>query len=148
VQDRGAALLIEDRADIAAAAGLDGVHLRDPLTYAEARRLLGATGLVGVACDNRDDAMLVSEQAADYVAFGSFDDVRATDAARDLVEWWSDLMTVPCVAATDGTPASCGDWLAAGADFLALGAAFWRHPAGPAAALAEIAAAIAAPPHR
>jgi thiamine-phosphate pyrophosphorylase len=148
VQDRGVALLLEDRADIAAAAGLDGVHLRDPLTYGEARRLLGAAAVVGVACDNRDDAMLVSEQEADYVAFGSFDDARATDAARDLVEWWSDLMTVPCVAATDGSPASCRDWLAAGADFLALGEAFWRHPAGPAAALAEITAAIAAPPRR
>jgi thiamine-phosphate pyrophosphorylase len=143
VQDRGAALLIEDRADIAAAADLDGVHLNDPHGYVEARRLLGAARIVGVACDNRHDAMLVSEKDADYVAFGSFDDAGATEAARDLVEWWSTLMTVPCVAATDGSAASCHDWITTGADFLALGPAFWLHPAGPAAALAEITAAIA-----
>jgi thiamine-phosphate pyrophosphorylase len=148
VQDRGVALLIEDRADIAAAANLDGVHLNAPGAYAEARRLLGAMRIVGLHCDNRHDAMLVSEKDADYVAFGSFDEAAPTEAARELVEWWSTLMTVPCVAATDGSAASCHDWITAGADFLALGPAFWRHPSGPAAALTEIAAAIAAPAGR
>jgi thiamine-phosphate pyrophosphorylase len=142
-RERNVALLIEDRADIAAAADLDGVHLNGPRGYVEARRLLGATRIVGVACDNRHDAMLVSEKEADYVAFGSFDDAGASEALRELVEWWSTLMTVPCVAATNGSAASCHDWITAGAEFLALGPAFWRHPAGPAAALAEINAAIA-----
>jgi thiamine-phosphate pyrophosphorylase len=148
VQDHGVALLIEDRVDIAIAADLDGVHLNDPRGYLEARRMLGATRIVGVHCDNRHDAMLAGEKDADYIAFGSFDDAGTADPAHELVEWWSTLMTVPCVAATDGTAASCHDWITAGADFVALGPAFWRHPSGPAAALAEIAAAIAkAPAH-
>jgi thiamine-phosphate pyrophosphorylase len=148
VQDRGVALLIEDRADIAVAAELDGVHLNDIGAYAEARRLLGAPRIVGVHCDNRHDAMLAGEKDADYVAFGSFDDLDAPEPVRELVEWWATLMTVPCVAATDGSAAACHDWITAGADFLALGPAFWRHPPGPAAALAEIAAVLAAAPAR
>jgi thiamine-phosphate pyrophosphorylase len=148
VQDHGIALLIEDRADIAAAAALDGAHLSDISAYAEARRLLGATRIVGVHCDNRHDAMLAGEKDADYVAFGSFDDTDVAEPARELVEWWSTLMTVPCVGATDGTAASCHDWIAAGADFLALGSAFWRHPSGPSAALVEIATVLATAPAR
>jgi thiamine-phosphate pyrophosphorylase len=53
-------------------------------------------------------------------------------------------MTVPCCALGGITPENCGTLVAAGADFLAVIAAVWSHPDGPAAAVKEFNAAIAA----
>ncbi len=53
-------------------------------------------------------------------------------------------MTVPCCAIGGITPENCGILVAAGADFLAVIAAVWNHPNGPAAAVKEFNQAIAA----
>src|SRR6266498_128402 len=48
---RGQLLLVNDRLDVALAAGADGVHLpSDGVPPAEARRVLPPGGLVGVSC--------------------------------------------------------------------------------------------------
>lgn len=142
VQARGAAFILNDRPDLAAATGCDGVHIGQGDTpYGQARKLIGGDGIVGVTChDSRHLAMEAAEAGADYVAFGAFFPTATKDApARaplDLLRWWAELMTVPCVAIGGITVENCADVIAAGADFLAVSAGVWQHPDGPAAAVA------------
>jgi thiamine-phosphate pyrophosphorylase len=149
-QKRDVAFLMNDRADLAKAAGCDGVHLgQEDTGYAEARQLLGPAAIIGVTChDSRHLAMEAAEAGADYVAFGAFfpTSTKAAKGAADigLLRWWSDIMTVPCVAIGGITPANCAPLVEAGADFLAVVSAIWDHPQGPGAAVREFARVIAA----
>ena len=67
----GARLLINDRADIALAAGADGVHITGN-GYApfEARKILGDTALIGVSTHSIVEARRAEEEGADFVTFG------------------------------------------------------------------------------
>lgn len=140
--------LINDRPDLALKAGADGVHVgQSDASYAEARKILGADRTVGVTChDSYHLAIEAGEAGADYVAFGAFFPTRTKEApARadvSLVEDWSAMTTVPCVAIGGITPENCGALVRAGADFLAVSGAVWEAPDGPAAAVARLAAAI------
>ena len=125
------AFLVESQFMAVPAIGADGVHLANFDNTAEARRQLGATISIGTTCLSRDDAFSAAEQGADYVAFGGFDDPAPTPMTIALVEWWSEIMTVPCVAAGGTTLAACGPLIAAGADFLALAGAAWAGADGP-----------------
>ena len=81
--------------------------------------------------------MTAGEQGADYVAFGAFFPTTTksppTMAELELLEWWSQLMELPCVAIGGLTPANCGPVVAAGADFIAVSAGVWSHSEGAAA---------------
>lgn len=140
-QQHDAAFVLNDRPDLAAELDCDGVHVgQEDASHAEARRRVGADAIVGVTCHaSRHLAMLAAEQGADYVAFGAFFPTRTkvpkTRATTDLLAWWSALMEVPCAAIGGITPDNCGPLVAAGADFLAVSAAVWDHPDGPAAAV-------------
>jgi thiamine-phosphate pyrophosphorylase len=146
---RDIALILNDRPDLAAALGCDGVHIgQSDGPYAAARKAVGPGRIVGVTChDSRDLAMTASEAGADYVAFGAFfpTDTKATTHRPDLeiLEIWQETMLTPCVAIGGITPENCRPLVIAGADFLAVSAAVWRHPEGPAAAVAAFNAAIA-----
>jgi thiamine-phosphate pyrophosphorylase len=149
-QRRGVAFILNDRPDLAAAMGCDGVHVgQEDASYAEARRLLGPDRIVGVTChDSRHLAMEAAEAGADYVAFGAFF-ATTTKPSRyrpgaDLLEWWSEVMTVPSVAIGGITPENCPPLVRAGADFLAVVTAVWNHPAGPGTAIRDFNRAIAA----
>lgn len=144
-QDRGVALIMNDRPDLAADTGCDGVHVgQEDASYEDARALLGGDLIVGVTCKNsRHLAMEAAEKGADYVAFGPFFDSATkprTDPARkpadlEILRWWSEMMTVPCVAIGGITVENCPPLVEAGADFLAVVAGVWSHPDGPAAAV-------------
>jgi thiamine-phosphate pyrophosphorylase len=136
VQAKGAAFILNDRPDLAAELGCDGVHVgQDDASYAEARKLLPA-GIVGVTChDSRHLAMDAGEAGADYVAFGAFFPTQTkkpkTQADIELLRWWSETMVVPCVAIGGITVANAPTLIEAGADFLAVSAGVWEHPDGP-----------------
>jgi thiamine-phosphate pyrophosphorylase len=140
-QARDVAFLLNDRPDLAARTGCDGVHVGQQDTpYPEARRRVGPEGIVGVTCHaSRHLAMEAAEAGADYVAFGAFFPTATKDppsrAEPGLLAWWSELMTVPCVAIGGITPATAAPLIAAGADFLAVCAGVWEHPQGPAEAV-------------
>ena len=144
-----AALLINDRPDLAAETGADGVHIgQSDAGYGAARAAVGENATVGLTChDSRHLAMQAAEQGADYVAFGAFfpTDTKApkTRAAPELLSWWSELFVVPCVAIGGITIDNCPEIVRAGADFLAVVSAVWDHPDGPAAAVAAFNQAIA-----
>ncbi len=146
---RNVAFIVNDRPDLAKAVGADGVHIgQEDADYATARKLLGKDAVVGVTCQaSRHLAMEAAEQGADYIAFGAFfaTDTKqaAASAGVELLQWWSEIFEIPCVAIGGITVENCAPLVAAGADFLAVVAGVWRHPAGPAAAVQAFNAAIA-----
>ena len=149
---REVAVIMNDRPDLAARLGCDGVHVgQSDARYAEARRIVGPDRMVGVTChDSRHLAMEAAEAGADYVAFGAFFPTTTKDALTraepEILTIWQETMEVPCVAIGGITSANARGLAAAGADFLAVSAGVWSH-ADPAAAVkalnAEIAAGVA-----
>ena len=143
------AVLINDRPDLAAELGADGTHVgQEDASYAEARRLLGADGIVGVTChDSRHLAMEAGEAGADYVAFGAFFATGTKQpksrATPEILEWWSGLFEIPCVAIGGITVQNCPPLVEAGADFLAVVAGVWDYPEGPEAAVRAFNKAMA-----
>ncbi len=141
----GVAFILNDRADIAAKIGVDGVHLgQADGSVAAARALLGADVQIGVTChDSRHLAMEAGEAGADYVAFGAFyptDTKEApTRAEPSILGWWSTLFEIPCVAIGGITADNAPPLIEAGADFLAVSGAVWQHPEGPQAGVAAFA---------
>jgi len=144
VQQAGAAFIINDRPDLARTLGADGVHVgQEDASYAEARALLGPKAIVGVTChDSRHLAMEAAEAGADYVAFGAFFPTATKDAKTraepELLTWWQEMMTVPCVAIGGITTENAPVLVEAGADFLAVASGVWDHPDGPAEAVRRL----------
>jgi thiamine-phosphate pyrophosphorylase len=149
-QSHDVALILNDRPDLAAKLGCDGVHVgQDDASYEEARRIVGRDRMVGVTChDSRHLAMEAAEAGADYVAFGAFFDTSTkqapTRAEPDILTIWQDTMQVPCVAIGGITVENCRGIATAGADFIAVSAGVWTHPQGAAAAVAAFNAEISA----
>jgi len=147
-QAREVALIINDRPDLAAETGADGVHVgQQDADYETARAAVGADGIVGVTChDSRDLAMSAGERGANYVAFGAFFPTATkeprTRADLEILEWWSGLFVVPCVAIGGINIDNCGALVRAGADFVAVISAVWDHRDGPAKAVAALNEAI------
>ncbi len=141
VQAAGTAFILNDRPDLAAELGCDGVHVgQEDASYAEARAVMGKDRIVGVTChDSRHLAMEAAEAGADYVAFGAFFPTATKEpknnADIELLRWWAEMMVVPCVAIGGITVANAPALVEAGADFLAVSAGVWDFPEGPEAAV-------------
>lgn len=142
VQEREVAFILNDRPDLAAAGGCDGVHVgQDDLSYRQARGIVGPDAIVGVTChDSRHLAVVAAEEGADYVAFGAFfptatKDPRVQGVSTEIISWWAEMMTVPCVAIGGITVDNCRPLVEAGADFVAVSGGVWNHPDGPAEAV-------------
>lgn len=137
------AFILNDRADLAAKLGADGVHLgQGDGDVAEARKLLGRDAQIGVTChDSRHLAMEAAEAGANYVAFGAFFPTTTKETAHrpdpSLLRWWTTISPLPCVAIGGITAANARPLVEAGADFLAVSSAVWGHTDGAGAAVAE-----------
>ncbi len=148
VQERGIDFILNDRPDLAAETGADGVHIgQDDGTCKQARKKVGPDAIVGVTChDSRHLAMEAAEQRADYVAFGAFFPTATkrskTRAGPEILASWSMATTVPCVAIGGIAPGNCAPLVRAGADFIAVCAAVWNFADGPAAAVRAFNKAI------
>jgi len=146
---RDVAVILNDRPDLAARLGCDGVHIgQDDAPLAEARRIVGPGRMVGVTChDSLHLAMEAAEGGADYVAFGAFfpttTKAAPTRADPQLLTGWQADMVVPCVAIGGITVPTARELARAGADFLAVSAGVWSYGDGPAAAVAAFNAEIA-----
>ena len=150
--DHDVALIINDRPDLAAELGADGVHVGQQDTDLEtALRLMGADRIVGVTCHaSRHLAMVAAEAGADYVAFGAFHPsttkVAKARAGLDIIEWWNEIFEIPCVAIGGITVANCAAIAGAGADFIAVSSGVWEYAKGAAAAVTDFNAEIAPRP--
>jgi thiamine-phosphate pyrophosphorylase len=148
-RSRDVAVILNDRPDLAAKLGCDGVHVgQSDASCADARRIMGKDAMIGVTChDSRHLAMEAAEAGADYVAFGAFfptttKDV-TTQADPEILSIWQETMSLPCVAIGGITAENAAGLAAAGADFLAVSAGVWAHPQGAATAVKALEAAIA-----
>ncbi|MEE8515957.1 MAG: thiamine phosphate synthase [Alphaproteobacteria bacterium] len=148
VREREVALLLNDRPDLAAETGCDGVHVgQQDGTFEDARSAVGGDAIVGVTChDSRHLAIVAADKGADYVAFGAFFPTATKDAIGhpdlDILEWWNELVVVPSVAIGGITIDNCTEVIRAGADFIAVLAAVWDHKDGPGAAVSAFNAKI------
>jgi thiamine-phosphate pyrophosphorylase len=76
--------------------------------------------------------MDAGEAGADYVAFGAFFPSATKDKGEgaevpdlELLQWWTSIFEIPCVAIGGITPDNCKPLIEAGADFLAVSGAVW-----------------------
>lgn len=149
------AFILNDRVDLAAELGVDGVHLgQEDMPLAEARAKLGEDIAIGISChDSGHLAMEAGEGGADYVAFGAYHPTTSKSPEKlalygtpgaDLLPWWSTYTTVPSVAIGGLTPANCAELVTQGADFIAAITAVWSHPQGAGEAVREFNEAIKA----
>ena len=129
---RDVAFIVNDDVALAKRLGADGVHLgQGDGAPRDAREELGREAQIGVTCHaSKHFAMEAGEAGADYVAFGAFFDstTKASEHRPELeiLEWWSNLFEIPCVAIGGITPANCQPLVEAGADFLAVSGAIWN----------------------
>ena len=129
------AFIVNDNVSLAKRLKADGVHLgQDDDDPRDAREELGRDAQIGVTCHaSKHFAMEAGEAGADYVAFGAFFESSTKDKgdaqrpAPTILEWWSTLFEIPCVAIGGVTPDNCGPLIEAGADFLAVSGAVWNN---------------------
>ena len=140
-----ACVVVNDRLDVALAAGADGVHLgAEDLPVAAARRL--APGLlVGATCRSRAEVLAAARDGADYAGFGP---VRASASKAGLP---APLGVAALAAATGVLPlvgiggvdaATARELRIAGAHGVAVIGGLWRDP-DPVLAAKELVSAVA-----
>lgn len=83
----GALLFVNDRLDVALAAGADGVHLGpDDLPIAAARRIAPPHFLIGASTDDPAAAIRAADDGADYIGCGSvFGTTTKAEAAGERI---------------------------------------------------------------
>lgn len=70
-RSQGAVFIVNDRLDLALAAGADGVHVgQEDLPAGAARRLLPPGRILGVSTHSREQAEAARAAGADYIGFG------------------------------------------------------------------------------
>jgi thiamine-phosphate pyrophosphorylase len=124
-RERGAMLIVNDRADIARLAGADGVHVgQHDLPLADARAIVGPAAIVGVSTHSIDQARAAEAGGADYIGFGAIysGGLKNVQNAQGLERLRAvrAAVTLPIVAIGGITEATMPDVLAAGADAAAI----------------------------
>jgi len=144
-RQHGAIVIINDDPHLALELGADGVHLgQSDMAVKAARKLLGANMVIGATAHNsRHLAMCAAEDGADYVAFGAFfaTATKKTEfvATTDLLQWWVEMMEIPCVAIGGITPKNVRSLVEAGADFVCLSSGIWNATDKPVTAINDLA---------
>lgn len=125
------AFIVNDSVSLAKRLKADGVHLgQKDGDIRLAREELGREAQIGVTCHaSRHLGMDAGDAGADYVAFGSFFPSTTKQSEHrpelELLEWWQQMMEIPCVAIGGITLENCSPLISAGADFLAVSHAVW-----------------------
>lgn len=89
-------LLINDRVDIALAAGADGVHLgQDDLPLPEARALLGPDRILGATAHTVEEALRAQAEGADYLGVGA---MFPTGTKTNTIPTSADTLKAICAA--------------------------------------------------
>lgn len=127
----GVPLLINDRVDVALAAGADGVHLgHDDLDWRAARRLMGPRPIIGASAKRRAEIDALPLGAVDYVCIGGVFATSSKDnpdppigvdgfrALAALVRERAPALPVGAIAGIDA--ANAGAVMRAGADGIAV----------------------------
>jgi len=124
-QAAGATFIVNDRVDLAVAAGADGVHVgQDDLPARAARPLLRAGMILGVSTHSVAQARAAQADGADYIAVGSMFPTRSKAefelVGPDLLRKLRGEIRVPLIGIGGITHANVGEVIAAGADGVAV----------------------------
>lgn len=141
-REHEAVSIVNDRADIAVAAGADGVHVgQEELSVADARRVVGAEGLVGVSTHSLDQVRSAVAAGADYLGVGPTfpSTTKAFEAfpGLDFVRRVAEEIKLPAFAIGGIDAGNVEQVVIAGLSRIAVGAAITT-AADPAAATAEL----------
>lgn len=98
----GVPLIIDDRVDIAVAAGADGVHVgQSDLPAAEVRKIIGEDKIVGVSASTVGAALKAQQDGADYIGVGAmYATATKTDTrivSREELAAIREAVTIPIV---------------------------------------------------
>ncbi len=124
----GVVSIVNDRADLALAAGVDGVHVgQEELSVADARAVVGPEAIVGVSTHAIEQARAAVLAGADYLGVGptfptptkSFDAFPGLDYARQVAE----EIALPSFAIGGITAENLGEVQEAGATRVAVSSA-------------------------
>jgi thiamine-phosphate pyrophosphorylase len=148
--EAGAALIVNDRVDIAAAVDADGVHLGDDdVPVAVAREQLGPDAIVGRSVSTPEAAREAEAAGADYLGVGAVYTTGSKDVDEEnqaigleAVEAIADSVEIPFVGIGGVTPERAPEVVAAGADGVAVISAITRAEE-PERATEELAGAVA-----
>lgn len=127
-------LIMNDRADLALAAGFDGVHVgQSDLSPAGARAVIGPDRVLGVSTHNSEQLGIADKTDADYVAIGPVFETSSKEdpdpiVGLDGVHRARLLTRKPLVAIGGITCTWAPQVLAAGADSVAVISALVREP--------------------
>ncbi|MBI2205023.1 MAG: thiamine phosphate synthase [Candidatus Rokubacteria bacterium] len=144
----GAALVVNDRVDVALAVGADAVQrTTTSMPIADMRIVAGNRLRVAASVHSRDEAVAAEETGADWIVFGPMYDTpskRRYGAPQGIekLEAVAKAVRTPIVAIGGITPARVPEVLAAGACGVAVIAAILAAPS-PAAATREFLDALA-----
>jgi len=124
-RERGAMMIVNDRADIAKLSDAAGVHVgQTDLPLAAARAIVGPEKIVGVSTHTLEQARAAAAEGADYIGFGAIysGGLKNVKNAQGLERLRSVRAAVPLpIVAIGGiTEATIADVLAAGADAVAI----------------------------
>ncbi|WP_328532112.1 thiamine phosphate synthase [Nocardioides sp. NBC_00368] len=144
-----ACVVVDDRLDVALAAGADGVHLgAADLPLDEARRIADAVTpglIIGATCRNRAAVEAAADSGADYAGFGP---VFATSSKAGLPDplgveaVGAAVGVLPLIAIGGISAATAASVRAAGAHGIAVIGGLWRQP-DPLQAAKELVTAVA-----
>ena len=120
-----ALLLVNDRVDVALAAGADGVHLPErSLPGRAVREMAGEGCIVGRSVHSVEAALLAEEQSADFVEVGAVYETASkpgvAPAGLELVRTVAAAVRVPIVAVGGVTAEHVAQVVEAGADGVAV----------------------------
>jgi thiamine-phosphate pyrophosphorylase len=141
-RDRGVPLVVNDRLEVACAAGADGVHLGQDDNPGTARARLGAGPLLGISVHSAAEARAAEAAGADYLGvtlFATGTKPEARPAGPDGLRALAAATRLPVLAIGGITAANAAEALAAGAAGVAVVSAV-AAAADPVAATRALAA--------
>jgi thiamine-phosphate pyrophosphorylase len=146
---KGIPLIVNDRVDVAVAAGAAGCHVgQTDLPPEEARAILGPDAILGLSIDQVEQARAADPEHVDYVAHGPFaTTVTKPDAGAPVgasgIAAARELSALPLVAIGGIDAGNAADAIRAGADGIAVVSAIVAAP-DPEAASRELRSIIEA----
>lgn len=131
VRPAGAVVTVNDRVDVAVAAGADGVHLGNGDLPVEAARRLAPGLLIGATCRSLPAVKEAAAEGADYAGVGPVFATSGKDGLPDPLG--ADGLraatgALPVVAIGGITAGVAAEVMAAGAHGIAVIGGLWRHP--------------------
>ena len=130
LEGSGVPFLVNDRVDVALAAGADGVHVgQDDMAPADARALLGPDAIVGLTIKTQAHAEAAPLEALDYVCIGGvFETASKENPVAIGLDGWRAVAThfrahaphLPVVAIAGIDATNAAETMRAGADGVAV----------------------------